>query len=178
MTSAPPPGPQYPGTDPQYGPQHGFPQGSPGGAGPATALRPAQAPTRSNRSVIVTIVIAVIVIGGGLSAWLLSTPTFDRSTPRGAAEAFASAVKNRDFDAIDQLVCSEDRYEVRPGSQIVEVLSQVTLQLNGVDSDGDTGTASYTATVIIGAGLPVDAPLQREEDSGLWSVCLPDDLDL
>lgn len=181
MTSTPPAGGPPPFGRPAWDAQPTGPDpraGAPAGPGGATtALRPSQAPTRSNRAVIVTILIVVLAIGGGLSAWLLSTPSFDRSTPRGAAEAFASAVNNRDFDAIDQLVCSEDRYEVRPGSEVVQLLSQVTLQLNGVESEGDTGTADYTATVIIGGGLSAKAPLQRDDGSGLWTVCLPDDLD-
>lgn len=183
MTSAPPPGgppgsgpPPWqpsPGDDPRSGSSSGS---SVGQGRTSTAPRPSQAPTRSNRAVIVTILIAVLVIGGGASAWLLSTPSVDRSTPRGAAEAFASAVNNRDFDALDRVICSDNRFDVRPGGQIVQVLSQITLRLDDVTSEGNQGTADYTATAIIGATATVKAPLERDTDSGLWTVCLPQDL--
>lgn len=176
MTSASPPGrPPGSGPPPWQPPAGPDPRnGAPAGQGDRmTALRPSQAPTRSNRAVIVTILIAVLVIGGGASAWLLSTPSADRSTPRGAAEAFASAVNNRDFDALDQVVCRGDRSDLR---QISELLSQVTVQVTGVKSEGDEGTAQFAVTAIFGGGQSVEAPLQRDNTSGLWTVCLPEGL--
>lgn len=180
MTSAPPPdGPPRSGT-PQWqqpaghDPRTGVYQGP---SGPGTALRPSQAPTRSNRGVIIGILIAVLVIGGGASAWLLSSPTADRSTARGAAEAFVSAVNNRDINAIEQVVCSKDRSAVRNRTGVAGALSQITLRLNSVESSGDRGTAEFTATAIIGDVGSSKAPLKRDRDSGLWTVCIPDSLD-
>lgn len=179
MTTAPPPD-GSPGSNPRPWQQPGGPDPragtSEGPGGTRTALRPSRAPTRSNRTVVVTILIAVLVIGGGASAWLLSTPSVDRSTPRGAAEAFVAAVNDRDVNALQQVICSDNRSDLRAGNGVVQFLSQITLRLNGVESSGNSGTADFTATAIIGDVGSAKAALERDADSGLWTVCIPQGL--
>lgn len=199
-TSSPYPGNQPPAGDPHgYGPppsqhsqwpptgqlphpgEHGqFPQqgqsgsdyrgpGQPPAAGPGS-----KAPTRSNSAVVIAVLVAVLVIGGGLSAWLLSTPSYDRTTARGAAEAFAEAINSRNIDAAKELVCSQDRYAMNNAEgQMRQVLSFATLKVNGVQASGDKGTARFQVIANVGS-RETTVPMDRDSDSGRWEVCFSD----
>lgn len=171
--SSPHPGQQPPSGPPQsYGPQYG-PAGQPPTAPGQYGGRPtglgAPAPTRSNSSVLIATILAVLVIGGGLSAWLLSSPSYDRTTAQGAAEAFADAVNSRSIDAAKSLVCSSDRYGMNGGST-TQLLSLATLKVNGVESSGDKGTARFEIVTNLGTEEQ-NIPLQRDDESGQWEVC-------
>jgi len=171
--SSPHPGQQPPSGPPQsFGPQYG-PAGQPPMAPSQYGARPtglgAPAPTRSNSSVLIATILAVLVIGGGLSAWLLSSPSYDRTTAKGAAEAFADAVNSRSIDAAKTLVCSQDRYAMN-GSSTTQLLSLATLKVNGVESAGNKGTARFEIVTNLGTDER-NIPLQRDVDSGQWEVC-------
>jgi hypothetical protein len=158
-------------TVPDYGAGHG-PAGGPGE--PPIAGMGTKAPTRSNSAVLTAVLVAVLVIGGGLSAWLLSTPSYDRTTARGAAEAFAEAINSRNIDAAKELVCSQDRYQMNnAGGEMSQVLSFATLKVNGVEASQDKGTARFEVIANLGSRETM-VPMQRDSDSGRWEVCFSD----
>jgi len=184
----PPPGqhPQWPPTGQlghqlQQTPEHGqYPQqgqsGSDyGGPGqPPAAGLGTQAPTRSNSAVVIAVLVAVLVIGGGLSAWLLSTPSYDRTTARGAAEAFAEAINSRNIDAAKELVCNRDRYAMDDAKgEMSQVLSFATLKVNGVEASENEGTARFEVVANLGS-RETTVPMERVTDSGRWVVCFSD----
>jgi hypothetical protein len=131
------------------------------------------APTRSNSRVVAITVIVVLVIGGALTAWLLSAPSYDRTTAKGTAAAFAEAVNSRNIDAAQDLMCSRDRRDF--GSSEFTSVGGITLTLNGVDAGEDKGIAHYALSASV-SGMSagqhdLDLRLSRTGDDGQWEIC-------
>jgi hypothetical protein len=123
--------------------------------------------------VLLITVLAVVLVGGGLSAWLLSAPSYDRATARGTAEAFADALNSSNVDAAKELLCSTDRRGF--GQSTAGALGSVNVTLDRVDADSDKGTAVFTMSAnVAGASIgsqDVTIPLQRTGDDGQWEIC-------
>lgn len=160
--SSPSQGDQPPSQQQQY--SAGPPTGTMVGSG-----RPlgAPAPTRSNSSVLLATVIAVLVIGGGLSGWLLAGHTYDKSTAQGAAAAFVDAVNSHNVDAAKELVCSQALDSVS-GAQSVSSVG--TLKLDSVSAQGDQATAKLELVTNIG-NQSLSVPMNKDSQSGRWQLC-------
>ncbi|MDQ2847290.1 MAG: hypothetical protein M3Y77_13285 [Actinomycetota bacterium] len=125
------------------------------------------APTRSNTSVLIAIVIAVLVIGGGLSGWLLAGHTYDKSTAQGAAAAFVDAVNSHNVDAVKELVCSQAQDSIS-GAQSVSSIG--TLKLDSVSEQGDQATAKLELVTNIG-NQSLSVPMDKNSQNGRWQLC-------
>lgn len=144
-----------------------------GPAGPPTASQRPLPPTRSAGRSLLVVVIVAVVLGGGIGAYLLSSPSYDLSTARGAAQAFSQAVRDRDVAGLKEIVCSEDRYRVdRLSSQLMGI-EGIELTVSDVTEKGDSGTATVS---VPGLGVSQKLDLERDDSSGLWTVCIPDGL--
>ncbi len=160
-------------SSPSQGGQPPFHQ-QPYSAGPRTdaVVRPgrplgAPAPTRSNSSVLIATVIAVLVIGGGLSGWLLAGHDYDKSTAQGAAAAFVDAVNSHNVDAAKELVCSQVAESIS-GAQ--SVASVGTLKLDAVSEHGDRATAKLELVTNIG-NQSLSVPMEKDSQNGRWQLC-------
>lgn len=174
---------QFPQQFPEQAPQQ-FPQQAPQQwleqpgqtALAAPGARPGYgrpAPTRSNSRVVILTMVVVLVIGGALSAWLLSSPSYDRSTAAGTAEAFAAAVNSGNIDGTKDMLCPQDRRAF--GSSPMGSIGGLTLTLNGVETNERTATAHFAASASV-AGMStgtqnLDLPMSRDGADGLWEIC-------
>lgn len=132
-----------------------------------------QVPTRSNTSVWVSCLVAVVLIGGGLSAWLLTSPSYNRSTAQGTAEAFAAALNSGDVDAAKGLVCGQDQGSF--SQTTAGALGSVSATLDTVTENGDHASAKFQLSANL-AGTTfgrraVTIPLERSGNGGAWEVC-------
>lgn len=148
--------------------QQGYASGLPVGTiGGPPVSRGAQAPTRSNSSVLIATVIAVLVIGGGLSGWLLAGHSYDKSTAQGAAEAFVDAVNSRNLDAAKQLLCGQAADSI---SRAESVTSLGTLKLDSVNAQADQATAKFELVTNIGS-QSLSVPMDKDSSNGRWQLC-------
>lgn len=117
--------------------------------------------------------ITVLVIGGGLSAWLLASPSYDRSTARGTAEAFADAVNSNDVEGVQGLICGSDQRQLR--GALAAIVANTTVTIDRVEVSGARATAFATGSMNVlgtaaGSGS-VEIPLRQTGDDGQWEIC-------
>lgn len=128
--------------------------------------QPTRAPQRSNRTVLIVILAVVAVVTGGLGVWLLSSPSYDLSTARGATEAFVSAANDRDLTAVRSLMCSQDRDDV--SGELNQAAGMASFDIVDVSESGDRATATIKVSAIVGS-RQITLPLVKSDST--WAVC-------
>lgn len=132
------------------------------------------APTRSAGRTMLATVIAVVVVTGAISAWLLMGKSYDTSTPRGAAEQFAAAVNDRNYDQVNELSCSRlTRGMGESGSSALgdDLLGKVTLEVQDAKETGNReGEATFKVNSPMGA-TTFRSQMRQDESNERWQVC-------
>lgn len=138
--------------------------------------RGGQVPTRSASRALLATIIGVVVVTGGISAWLLMGKSYDTSTARGAAEQFAAAVNDRNYDQLNELSCNRltrqlDDSGSGSGSPADSMLGKVTLEVKDVKETGEReGEATFTVNTPMGA-TTFKSDMRQDENSQRWQLC-------
>lgn len=132
--------------------------------------QPYGAPPKKNNGLIIGIIAAaVLLVGGGITAWLLLSGSDAGKTARGTAEAAVEAINDHDIAAFRALTCEASREIIIDGPEDEREFSQVTAELIDVVESGDKATMKLKMT----NGKKSDTaslPLLRN-GSGVWEVC-------
>ncbi|WP_304455316.1 penicillin-binding transpeptidase domain-containing protein [Nocardiopsis sp. YSL2] len=154
----------------------GGPQGPGGPGGPggpddvAHPGLPPGPPARSRRGLIIGAVAAVVVlvlIGGGVSWFVLSMPE-----PGEATAEYAAAWNERDYERMAAVTTGDDPAEILGGIDAGLGVEGVDVTVGEPTAEGDTGTAPYEVTVSLANaddwGWEGELPLVRQD--GEWLV--------
>jgi hypothetical protein len=163
--------PGYPPAEP-YVPQSqpGYPPMQPGGYGPGGVPAFQPPPQRSKAGMWTAIIIvAVLVVGGGLFAIL----SMNGSTPQKTMDAYCTAYKNGDANAMYDLL-STNAKQKQTKEDLQTLMTQIksaggiqTCTTSDVTESGSTATGKIHLTL---AGKTVDATDQLVKENGTWKL--------
>ena len=152
--------PGYPGMPPTYPPPGQYPVPTP--------------PPRRNLALIIGIIAAVvmvIVIGAGVGVFLYVRSA---DSPKTAVNAWFSALKDRDVDAVKQKTCAQYAGDVDAGDLNDEEVTTVTWNITNVTQNGDSAVATIELSYVDqGETRHETVRFSVLKENGDWKVCGP-----
>jgi uncharacterized membrane protein YvbJ len=121
--------------------------------------------------VAVVVVLIIVLTGGG-----------GTSSPQDLADSAASAMNDKDFDAVAELTCEADKEDVKENADITSVDPAfkdvgVEYTVDAVNENGDTATADVTVKLSNVPAEYADAMpdsikgvLNMKKESGDWCI--------